>query len=159
MKRFILFSGICIGIIALSLLLPYEVHDVYSGGSFTTPSLIKEGVQLAGAETLPAYVPLIAIIIISLVVLIKKNLATAIIGLVMGLGLLLYMPFLAISLTFHLIFFSGLRNSQLHIGFFIAAIAVFIYFVLLIANLVVVVKKRKNKKKEPMSNVDLLDDF
>ena len=108
-----------------------------------------------GMELEEAYVTLVGFILIILLVHIKKNLATVIIGLIAGLGLLLYVfPVLAFLITFNIF---GPR-VELGLGYYIALLTVLVYFGALIANLVVFAQNRK-KNPKAVAKSDLLDNF
>lgn len=158
----------CIGSFILvlgSLFLPYVKFDMYGGGLFSPSHLTVRGMVKNGFKIPAAYIPLLGIVIISGVTLIKRNLVTAIIGLVLGFLLFLFIPVLAFGLTFNLSIFGGPRNHELQIGFFVFAIATFAFFVTLIIHLVKVARERKRARNAPEQSrpvfveSDLLDDF
>ena len=157
MKNLLTYTLIIAGIILLSMFFPYETHTSNSsgGGSGWFSGSSSEDGATSGFENEGALLIFAGLFVIGLITTIKKNLATAIIGLILGAGFLLYMPLLAFILTFHL--FSGMHYEP-GFGFYLAFLAVLVYFILLIVHLV---KTVKNKKRNP-SNVlkqDLLDDF
>jgi len=156
-KRIPIYHYICVGVVLGSLFLPWTKHDLYTGGLFSTLSLVKTDVIKAGLYYEGTYVVLLAMIIISAVQLIIRNLGTAIIGLVLAVGQVLYMPLLAFGLTFTL--FGSERNIELQIGYYICALSVVVYFGFAIWNLVYVNRKRKSKTEKLIPNEDLLDDF
>lgn len=162
MKHILIFSLVPIGVILISLFLPYESHDDYTtGGLFSTSTLIASGIKTLGINYLPAYIPILFIGICLAIIKIKENLATAIISLILSLGNLFYMGFLAFLLVFHLNFFGGPRNYELEFGFYLSLISVIAYIPVMIIHLILVVRKRRKAAKAPLSvdNPDLIDDL
>jgi len=135
------------------------MHDRWSGGLFTTPSLAETGVKTAGFEIWAAMALLLGFFIIAPIVLIRKTIATSIIGFILGLVLLLYMPLLAFALTFNLNLFGGPRNSTLQLGYYVGLFAVVSFVVILLLNMIAVIRGRNNPSKTPVrQSSDLLDD-
>lgn len=152
MKSMKLFSIFCFASTALSMFLPYSKK---TGSSFYNSQNVGEIIIDSGIELEEAYVTLIGFVLVILLVHIKQNLATAILSLITGLGLMLYVfPVLAFIITFNIF---GPR-VDLQLGYFIALLAVLVYFGALIAHLVVVVRNRKKTPKTAESS-NLLDDF
>jgi len=160
MKNLLSYTLIIAGIIFLSMFFPYETHINKSlntaninWGSNLGDIDPSEGGATSGFENEGALLLFLGLLVISLVTAIKKNVATAIIGSILGLGYLLYMPLLGFVLTFHL--FSEM-TYEVGFGFYIAFLAVFAYFNLLIIHLV---KTIKNRNPSNVLNQDLIDDY
>lgn len=157
MKKFPLYHPICFGLGLVSLLLPCRTYDQYSSsGWFSTPTLVQGHVVESGLSFFPCYIPLLAMLVISFIVLIKKNLATGIIGLIFGFVLVLYLPVLLFMLTFEL--FGSKSNLEPGLGYVALVFICLTYFAFLIRNLVLVVRQRR-KGPERKEQLDLLDDF
>ena len=161
-KRIPIYHYISIGLMLLTLFLPYRTYDLYAGGFWQTSSLIEENVHELGMEVELVYGLIATLILTSVTMLVKRNLATAIIGLIMSFGMVLFLPLLAFALTFHL--FGPSRNEELGLGYMIAVVTVISYFGFAISHLVYTVKQRKEAKKNPANQrsfekTDLLDDF
>lgn len=157
MKRIAIYHYICFGLIIVSMFLPYNEYDQYTSFSFFgSSSLIEESQHEIGFNFPPAWVlpGLMAITIITLHI--KRNLATAIIGLIFGFLNLLYLPLLGFILVFTL--FGSQRNKTIDIGFVLAGLVVITYFGFLISHLVKVVKERRKPKNQITTNLDVLDD-
>ena len=164
MKNFKLYSFIALGVTLVSMVLPYKSFDKYAGGFFTSSRLVEANMQEAGLELPQSYILLAALIVIALVTLIKENLTTSIIGFILGVFALLYMPLFAFTLVFTLNFGGGPRNQEIEIGFYFAAIAVLSYAIILLINLIKHAKARKNNReiqtsKAKFKESDLLDDL
>lgn len=164
MKNFKLYSFIALGVTLASMILPYKSFDKYTGGFFSASRLVESNIHEAGLELPQSYVLLAALLVIALVTLIKENLTTSIIGFILGVFALLYMPLFAFSLVFSLNFGGGPRNQEIEIGFFIAAIAVLSYAIILLMNLIKHAKARKNNRelqttKANYKESNLLDDL
>ena len=135
-----------------SMFLPYEIHDVYSGGSWGSKgTLVEEDVNLFGIESIEVYGVFFLMIIIAVVTLVWRNLATSVIGVVLGFVLLVGIPFLFLTLLFQLF---G-PDKRMGIGLAAAMVVIITYFILLIMNLVVEFRARKVKVK--ITSDDLLD--
>ena len=149
-------------VIFISLFLPYETHDYYSGVSSQSGAYQYIGVKTLGINHIGAYIPIATIAICLGIIKIKENLATAIISLILSFVNLLYMAFLGFILTFNLNFFGGgPSNFELKGGYFLSVI-VGIYLVpVTIRHLIMVVRKRRNPVKFGLKPVDseLLDDL
>lgn len=164
MKNFKLYSFIALGVTLLSMVLPYHSYDKYTGGFFQASVLVEPHIQEAGLELPQSYVLLAALLVIALVTLIKENFTTSIIGFILGVFTLLYMPLFAFSLVFTLNFGGGPRNKEIELGFYIAAIAVLSYAIILLMNLIWQARNRKKNKNstvkvQKFEETDLLDDF
>lgn len=163
MKNILIFSLVPIGVIFISLFLPYESHDDYSSGGLFggNSTLLAKGLKTSGINYIPAYIPILFIGICLAIIKIKENLATAIIALILSLGNLFYMAILAFLLVFHLNFFGGPRNYELEFGFFLALIAVIAYIPVMIIHLIMVIRKRRKGIKPAVdaNKSDLLDDL
>lgn len=162
MKNILIFSLVPIGVIFMSLFLPYESHDDYTSGSFlSTSTLIASGIKTYGVNYLPAYIPVLFIAICLAIIKFNENLATAIISLILSFCNLFYMGFLGFLLVFYLNFFGGPRNYELEFGFFLALVAVIVYIPIMIIHLIMVVRKRKkgHKSESAIKSTDLLDDL
>ena len=160
MKHFPIYTGICFLVTFFSLFLPYEQHDRYAGGLFSAPYRTETGIQTIGFDIEMAYIPLVVFVIISFVVLIRRNLATGIIGLIIGIFFILFMAVMGFGLTFHLSIFGGPRNFQLQIGYYLALIAVLSYAVMLLLNLIAIIRNRRAVAEEVKhENIDILDSF
>ena len=156
-----IYSLVAIGVISISLFLPYESHDDYtSGGLFGTSTLLAEGLKTSGIAYVPAYIPILFISICLAIIKIKENLATAIISLILSILNLFYMPFLGFLLVFNLNFFGGPRNYELEFGYYLSLMAVISYIPVMIIHLIVVVRKRRKQAVNPVikQDSDLLDD-
>lgn len=161
-RRIPIYHYICIGMMLSTLFLPYCTYDLYTGGFWQTPTLLQENVSEVGLEIELVYGLIVGMILTSVTMLVKRNLATAIIGLIMSLGMVLFLPLLAFILTFNL--FGPQRNEELGIGYILAVATVITFFGFSIAHLVYTVKQRKMAKKNPANQrsyakTDLLDDF
>lgn len=164
MKNFKLYSLITLGVTLFSMVLPYQSYDKYAGGLFKASRLIEPHIKETGLELPQSYILLAALLIISLVTLIKENFTTSIIGFILGAFTLLYMPIFAFTLVFTLNFGGGPRNKEIELGFYIATIAVLSYVIVLLLNLIWQARnRRKNKnatvKIKSTEETDLLDDF
>jgi hypothetical protein len=149
---------IIIGVVLASLFLPYKEYDLYySNGIFGAGSLKESGVQEVGINLIESIIPLIILILTSFMVLIARNLATAIVGLILSILLVLYLPFEAFILTFTL--FSPKKDVHVDIGFYISALAILSYLVFTILHLIQVSRERKKTVKIKAVETDLLDDF
>ena len=160
MKHILIYSVVAAAIVLLSLFLPYESHDLQSGGLFKTQVLLGTGYTTSGLSHVSAFFPFIFILICLVIIKITENLATAIVSLVISFVNLIYMAFLAFILQFHLNLFNGPTNYELEIGYYIALFAVISYLFVALIHLILVVRKRRNPKAavETISNPDLLDD-
>ncbi len=164
MKNFKLYSFIALGVTLASMILPYHSYDKYTGGFFQTSQLVEPNIQEAGLELPQSYILLVAQVVVALTTLIKENLTTSIIGFILGVFTLLYMPLFAFSLVFTLNFGGGPRNKEIELGFYIAAIAVLSYAIILLMNLVWQARNRKKNRQATVKvnkfeESDLLDDF
>jgi len=161
MKNILIYAIGTIVIILLSLFLPYESHDFYSGGLFKVDVMLKSGITTSGFSHVAAYFPALFILICFVIIKLNESVATAIVSLVLSFGSLVYMGFLAIALQFHINIFNGPRNYELAIGYYIALWAILGYLVVTIIHLTIVVRKRRNQivTPEPISSSDLLDDL
>lgn len=149
---------IIIGVVLASLFLPYKEYDLYySNGIFGAGSLKETDVQEAGINLIESIIPLIILILTSFMVLIARNLATAIVGLILSILLVLYLPFEAFILTFTL--FSPKKDVHVDIGFYISVLAILSYLVFTILHLIQVSRERKKTVKVKAVETDLLDDF
>ena len=146
--------------ILLSLFLPYESHDMQTGGLFKPQVMIGFGYTTSGLSHVSAFFPAFFILICLVIIKLNESLATAIVALVISFGNLIYMAFLAFILQFHLNLFNGPTNYELEIGYYIALLAVFAYLIVSVIHLITVIRKRRNPKPTPetISNSDLLDD-
>lgn len=152
MKNLKLYTFITIGVIILSMFLPYEIHDVYAGGSwFAKGALLQEDIPSAGAESIEVYGVLLFLLIIAFISLIKRNFTTALISSILGVVSLLAIPFLFLALVFNLF---G-PDKHMGVGLLIAFMVIAIYAVILMSNAVTEFKKRKRTPKVLSS--DLLD--
>lgn len=160
MKNILIYSAAVAAIILLSLLLPYESHNLQTGGFFKAQVLQGTGYTTPGFSHVSAFFPAFFILICLVIIKLSENLVTAIISLVISFGNLLYMAFLAFILQFHLNLFNGPTNYELQIGYYIALLAVISYLFVAVIHLICVVRKRRNPKTatETLSNPDLLDD-
>lgn len=154
-KRIPFYHYICYGVLLLSMALPYRQYDLYSGGWFSTNTLVQSSVQDSGLEFEFCYVLVIAMLATSLILVIQRNLATAIIGLIFSFGMVLFLPLLAFALTFSL--FGPERNMELKVGYAMGALSVLTYFGFTIVHLVFVVKRRRLLAKNP-ARQDVLND-
>ena len=149
---------IIIGFVIASLFLPYKEYDLYySNGIFGAGSLKEADVQEAGINLIESIIPLIILILTSFMVLIARNLATAIVGLLLSNLLVLYLPFEAFILTFTL--FSPKKDVHVDIGFYISLLAILSYLIFTILHLIQVSRERKKTVKVKAVETDLLDDF
>ena len=155
-----IFSLAIIGIILVSLFLPYESHDNYSGGFFEEDVLLASGLKTPGISHIPAYIPVVFISICLAIIKINENLATAIVSLILSIINIFYMVFLAFLLVFNLNVFSGPRNYELQFGYYLSLFAGGAYVIIMIIHLIMVVRKRRNPANVPVtpSSDDLLDD-
>ncbi len=149
MKNLWLYSLICFAVILFSLLLPYVGKYEMN---WINPSLKAPRIYTQGYEDFFNFFPPILIVIISIIVIPFKNLATSIIGLILGAGLLVVELGIAFALTFHL--FSD-YTYELQIGYMISAASSLIFFILQLLNLVYMIRQRKTQKSK--ANPDLLD--
>lgn len=145
---------ICAGIAALSLFLPYKSFDYYTGGLFGT-TLAEENLKESGLEHPEAYIPPAAMLIAVVILLLARNMATAIINLILSFGIVLYMFLLAFILTFEI--FSPRRNIDVESGFYLASLAALTFFIMSIVHLIRVIRERRNAR--PAIADDLLDDL
>lgn len=160
MKHILIYSVAATAVILLSLLLPYESHDLQTGGFFKPQVVHGTGYTTPGFSHVAAFFPAFFILICLVIIKISESLATAIVSLVISFGNLLYMAFLAFILQFHLHLFNGPTNYELEIGYYIALLAVIGYLFVTVIHLILVIRKRRNPKdaSESASNSDLLDD-
>lgn len=157
-RKFPLYHFIIIGIVLVSLFLPYKEYDLYySNGIFGSGAMQEAGVQEAGINLIESIIPLIVLILTSFTVLISRNLATAIVGLILSILLVLYLPFEAFVLTFTI--FSPKKDVHVQIGFYISVLAILSYLVFTILHLIQVSRERKKTVKVKAVETDLLDDF
>ena len=134
------------------MFLPYEMHDVFAGGTWGAPgTLVEEDVSLFGIETYEAYGVLILMSIMALITLLKRSLATSIVGAILGGVLLLGIPFLLFTLLFQLF---G-PEKRMGVGLAAALIVMLSYCILQIVNLIWEFRNRKVEKKS--DSEDLLD--
>jgi len=155
-----IYSLVAIGVIVLSLFLPYETHDTYTGGFYQNGTFRSVSEKTLGINHIGAYIPIALIAICLSIIKIKENLATAIISLILSVINGLYMLFLGFILVFNLNFFGGgPSNFELGFGYFLAALVGFLYVPLMIIHLIIVVRKRRNPEKYRVKMVDneLLD--
>jgi len=140
MKLLKTITFVLIGLFSLALFLPFEIHDVYSGGNWKSSGvLIENNVQTPGIKSIEAIVVLAYLILIALVSLLKRTYATAIVRAVMGFISLVGIPFLYLFLIFQLFD----TNNRMGIGMGIAFFVIAVYFIVLVINLVVEFRKRK----------------
>ncbi len=160
MKNILYYSIAAAVIILLSLFLPYESHDMQSGGFFKPQVMLGSGYTTSGLSHVSAFFPVLVILVCLIIIKINENLATAIVSLVVSFVNLIYMAFLAFILQFHLNLFNGPTNYELEIGYYLALLTVVAYLIVTIIHLIVVIRKRRNQKTaaETVSNPDLLDD-
>lgn len=152
MKRFKTITFVLLVVFLASMFLPYEIHDVYSGGSWGSKgTLVEKDVNLFGIESIEVYAVFFLMVIIAVVTLVWRNFATSIVGVVLGFVLLVGIPFLFLTLLFQLF---G-PDKRMGIGLAIAMAVIITYFILLIMNLVVEFRSRKVKVKT--TSYDLLD--
>ena len=156
MKRRIPFYHIiCFAVVAISLFLPYASHDEYTGGWFSgNRQLITDDLMKSGFDYLEVtFVPPVAILVISTILLAARNRATAIVGLVLSFFLMLWLPIMLFVLTFNL--FGS--DDRVQIGFILCVLSVLTYFGFNIGNLVYTVRQyRSGADRKP--NSALLDD-
>ncbi len=154
MKSFYILSFICAGVILLSLFLPYEeTYYTAPQSTYNNDHEFKTGLDIFIATVIP-------IVIIGLIIglnRIRENLATAIIGLLLGLSNLFYMGLLAVLITLNLNFFGPSRTSEIEIGYFVALLAVLVHTAIMVIHLIQVIRNRKKPKKNPIISDDLLD--
>lgn len=144
MKDFHFYTLIVLGIAISSLFLPYERHDIESWNLFTGSSgITHRGVSNPGYLLPVAYAPTLLMLLIWGMITLRKNLTTAIIGLIFSALNLFYMAFLSFILTFNLHLFGGSTHSALEPGYFICLLAVICFLVIAIVHLVAVVRKPK----------------
>ena len=139
--------GISFLLIILSLFLPYETHDTTSGGWFTSMTIDETDVITAGMEILGPPASLLLMLFITALILIKRNLATSIIGFLLTILLTTFatVGFLDFPLlNFELDIFSNKTNSELKIGYFIFYFAILLFLVTTLLNMVNVGRNRKN---------------
>ena len=152
MKNINLYSIIVIGIFILSMFLLYEVHDVYSGGSWSAKgTLIQENVPSVGANYMEVYGVLFFLIFIMLINLIKRNFIMALFSSILGFLSLLSIPFLYFTLVFT--FFGP--NNRIGFGLVLAYIIVCFYAVILLLN--VLSEFRKKERNHEGLTDDLID--
>ena len=160
MKNILIYSIAAAAIILLSLFLPYESHDMQSGGFFKPQVMLGSGYTTSGLSHTAAYFPAFFILICLVLIKISENIGTAITSLVVSFGTLIYMAFLSFALKFHLNIFNGPTNYELEIGYYLALFAVVAYLVVMIIHLIAVIRKRRKQAKNPVikQENDLLDD-
>ncbi len=153
MKRFYILSIICAGVILFSLFLPYE--EMYRDWGLTRNVFTDDHGEIkSGWKYFPfTIVPAIIIGLVAGLNAIRENVATALIGLLLSLGNLLYMGFIAVILTLNF----GAGRSEIEIGYFIALLAVLIYVGVTSIHFIHVVRNRKNPKENTSAANDLLD--
>ena len=155
MKNFKIHTLVVNIVVLLSLFLSYQRHKIFdsSGDNWFDSSTIKSIDPIAGIELPETYFFLGGVLLITFATIIWRNLATAIIGSVLSIGLGLYIPLLAFILTFN-IFQEG---DDLGIGYYIGSIAIFYFIVIQFINMVQTARNKKSKPKNVDS--DILDDF
>jgi hypothetical protein len=157
MKNFTLLALIFTAMALLSLLLPYERHDVESWNLFSGSTGIHQfGVNKPGYTLPVAYVPGFLMLLIWGMITLRKNLATAIIGLIFSALSLFYMAFLSFILTFNLHLFGGSTNSALEPGYYICLLAVISFLIVSIVHLTAVVRR---PKRLPQPNQSMQDEL
>lgn len=158
MPKFNIFYIIIPLLMTGSLFLPVVKYDVYTGGFFSTNTLMTENVKENGLNNLFCYFPLFMALLTTLIANVSRVPGTAIAGLVIMSVTVLYMPFEAFILTFTL--FGAHRNKEVDIGFYLMLLSVLGFVTLMIIE---TVKRRRAKKRNTMSDImntsDLLDDF
>jgi hypothetical protein len=157
-RKFPIYHFVIIGVVFVSLFLPYKEYDLhYNNGIFGSGGLKESGVQESGINLIESIVPLIVLILTSFMALIARNLATAIVGLILSILLVLYLPFEAFVLTFTI--FSPKKDVHVQIGFYISVLAILSYLVFTILHLIQVSRERKKTVKVKAVETDILDDF
>ncbi len=161
MKNILIYSLAAIAVILLSLFMPYESRNVYTGSLLQNGAYRYVNLKTVGFEQIGAYIPIATLVLCIGIIKIKENLATAIISMILSFLNLFYMALLGVILTLNLSFFGGgPRNLQLQGGYYLSVLAGIYFFTIMISHLVVVVRKRRNPEKydlKPVSS-ELLDD-
>jgi len=140
------------------MFLPYQILSEYETNWRTNNRILREGNRyISGLELPETYFFLGGIFGITVITLVWRNLATAIIGSVLSIGLGLYVPLLLFILTFNLFTLFTLDSNDLGIGFYIGALAILYFIVIQFINLVQTARNRKNNDRSAV--VDILDDF
>ena len=149
MKRFYLLSFICVGMVLLSLYLTNEVR--YSGDTKTIAR------YNSGWKFLPwSVIPAVLIVLITVLIRVKQNLVTAVIGLIFSFINLIFVAWLlAAIMTFTINFFGSYETSKLSYGYFITLLSVIFHFVLMLV--LVIRQQKKTNKHASVYNVDLID--
>ena len=150
MKRLKLYTFTLIGVFILSMFLPFEIHDVYIGGSWKSRGFLEEeNVPLNGINCIEAYGVLLFLIIIAFISLTKRNFATALISSIMGIFSLLAIPFLILTLVFRLF---G-PDKKIGFGMWVAFAVIIIYAIILLINAIIEAKNRKRNPKVISNNL------
>ena len=140
MKNIKLYSVILIGAFILSMFLPYEIHDIYSGGSWSAKgTLIEENVSSAGVNYMEVYAVLFFLMFIMLISLIKRNFISALLSSILGFFSLLSIPFLYFTLVFT--FFGP--NNRMGFGLVVAFIIICFYAIMLLFNAILEFRKKE----------------
>lgn len=121
------------------MFLPYEYHYENGNNLFNTVSN-GDRINLFGVQSIEVYAILFLIIIIAAITLIKRSFTTSIIGALLGVILLVGIPFLGLALTFNLFGYYHRIGIGMGIGFSM----IVLYFILLIINMVIEFRKRKS---------------
>lgn len=154
-KRIPIYHYICFGFAIATLFLPYLLHSSSYLDSPLLPDYAKKYIYESGFDLIEiTFVPLLAILIISAIVLAYRSKATAIVGIVLSFFLILFMILLGVALTFTLF---GISTKKVGIGYVLQFLNVITYFVL---NIYFFAWIRKNKiiPKKDLAELDLLDD-
>jgi hypothetical protein len=151
MKLAHIFTAIAALLLAGTLFLPYQTRLSYEFSLFSSTPLggLPTRTYIAGLELPETWPPAIALFLVAVSLFISRQLATAIIGLVLSCLMLLYMAFLAFILTFQLF---G-PSKDLGIGYFLALLVVVGFLPLMIVHL----SKTIRKGREVKVREDVLD--
>ena len=144
MKLAHIFTGIAALLLAGTLFLPYQTRLSYNFDLFSTAvsNELPKRVYAAGLSLPETWPPVIILFLVAVSLFITRNVATAIIGLVLSCLMLLYMAFLAFILTFSL--FGG--SKELGSGYFAGLLIVTGFLPMMIVHLSKTIRKGKRVK-------------
>lgn len=152
MKRYPLFHFITFAIAALSLFLPYRQYMALNYDTAILETNYESGLSY---EFPLCLIPLGIIFITSGMLLIRNNLVTAVLSMVMIFFLVIGFLFVYLILTFS---FMGPDELRAGIGYMLLVLTSLVYIVFLIRNLVLVVRYRRKTTSQGQGS-DILDEF
>ena len=147
MNKLLLFSVSCIGLVFITLALPYMEYDYYQVPSvfkdLDAPKLIKKDILITGTNTTLPFLPIAWMAILAIIVHLRKTPKMAMVGFIGSLILLILMYLLGRGLKADPSIFYGVKKLKLLSGFYLSFFAVFAYTIVLFINLLYLKKNRK----------------